>query len=176
MSPSQQRKCCHFTSIKTGTTLLALINCVGSMIGATWAIILITTLPHQVSKFKGLNRMYVLEGDQQEAGTQMFEIALWTIIILYLMVFTCNIVFSIVVLHGVRTANPSCLTPWFWWTGVSFLILIINFLVKTFALMFSLPDLVICLSCMVVNIYLGLVVFSLRKQLREQLSTGNEIK
>ena len=47
---------------------------VGSMIGATWAIILITTLPHQVQKFKGLGKINGLDSADHETESHAFEI------------------------------------------------------------------------------------------------------
>ena len=89
------------------------------MIGATWASILIRTLPRQVEKFKGLGEMNEVVGDDSSSENIIFEIGcninlksiddalfiisgIWTICILYLTVFIFNIVLSVTVLHGVR--------------------------------------------------------------------------
>merc|ERR1719378_1535290 len=119
------------------------------------------SLPHQVEQFRGLLRLKMVEGG--ESASLKFEMALWTIVIIYSLVFLGNIIFTSVVLHGIRLKQPLHLKPWVGWSVASFFLLGSVIIFKSFTLAFSLPDLIICLACAVVNLYLGLLLYSLRK-------------
>ena len=94
--------------------------------------------------------------------------------------FLGNFLFSIVLIHAIRKVKRAgewdnlqpfsylfqetrrLLSAWNCWTCISFLILASLIIVKTVTKGFTLELAILCLSCLIVNIYLGLLVFSLR--------------
>ena len=93
--------------------------------------------------------------------------------------FLGNCLFSIVLIHAIRKVKRAgewdtnlqpylfqetrrLLSAWNCWTCISFLILASLIIVKTVTKGFTLELAILCLSSLIVNIYLGLLVFSLR--------------
>lgn len=96
---------------------------------------------------------------------------LWTIFVLALLPLIGNLIFSILLLYSLKTRKRQLFTYWHGWMCFSFILFTALFVVIIVDMGFHLEVMIICLSFMIVNLYLGLLLILIRRELVKQEST-----
>jgi len=153
--------CNDLPCVKWSTYILAGVNSIVSGVGVVWWSLFFPTRVELYEQF------YQDEDKKFEEKLKY----LWTIFVLALLPLIGNLIFTIFLLFSLRLRFYKFFTYWHGWMCLSFILFTALFIVIIVDMGFHLEVMIICLSFMIVNLYLGLLLILIRRELVKNEST-----
>lgn len=151
--------CKNYQCVKCGAVVLALLNLVGSTAGIIY-------MPYTFADvYSQLYQFYKAEGALDQFPEEIKGYA--AILVMALLPLIGNLLATVLLLHSLKTESSRRLSVWNWWLLASFILFAALFTVLTVFLGFKLVALIVCLSFMIINLYLGFLVIIIRREIQQ---------
>lgn len=152
--------CQNFQCVKYGAIVLALLNLIGSTAGIILVPYAFAFVYCQLYQFYEENDAIALFPDEIKSHVAILVMALLPLI--------GNLMATVLLLHSLKTESSKRLSVWNWWLLTSFILFAALLTVLTVIQGFQLEALIVCLSFMIINLYLAFLVIIIRREILQQ--------